>query len=239
MLDTIKELNPDVILIQELKCEDQVFPHIFFEHLGYNIKTYGQKSWNGVAIMSKYSVEDVSRGLPGTEDHGARMIEAVIDGRIRIINVYMPSGEAEDSPKFKIKLDWMNHFTKYIAPLLNSEEPVILGGDFNVAILDRDVWNVDQYKGSSISAPAARKIMNEWLDAGWVDTYRHFHPDKNDAWTWIGYRGGSIEKNRGLRLDYFLVNHAARPLLKHSDISIVPRTTDKPTDHLGVILELK
>jgi len=255
LLSTIRELNPDVILLQELKCTDEQFPHILFEHLGYNIKTFGQKSWNGVAVMSKFSIEDVSRGFPGTEDMGARMIEAVIDGRIRIINVYMPNGESEDSPKFRVKLDWMRAFTKHIAPYLHSEEPVIIAGDINVAIEDRDVWSPEQYRGSSISAEAAREIMREWLGVspaplgaggsrsetggGWIDCYRHFHPNKNDAWTWIGYRGGSIEKNRGLRLDYFLANHAARPLLKNCDITIVPRTTEKPTDHLGVLLEIK
>jgi exodeoxyribonuclease-3 len=151
----------------------------------------------------------------------------------------MPNGESIESPKFSVKIDWMRHFDDYIKPMLNSEEPVIIGGDFNVAIEDRDVWNPKQYEGSSISAPEAREIMQEWLDDGWLDCYRHFNPDIDNAWTWIGYRGGSIGKDHGLRLDYFLANHAARKLLKHCDIDMRPRLADKPTDHCGVVLELK
>lgn len=247
-IESLRQIGPDVVLVQETKVEDHAFPHILFEHLGYNVKTFGQKSWNGVAVFSKYSIEDVTRGLPGHAEPSARMMECVIDGRIRLINVYMPNGESIDSPKFPVKIDWMHHFTKHIAPLLNSEEPVIIGGDFNVAIEDRDVWNPKQYEGSSISAPQARKIMQEWLDGpaprslgegGWLDCYRHFNPDTNNAWTWIGYRSGSLNKDHGLRLDYFLVNHAARPLIKGCHIDMRPRTLDKPTDHCGLVLELK
>ena len=235
---SLREIAPDVVLVQETKVEDHVFPHILFEHLGYNIKTFGQKSWNGVAIFSKLSMEDVTRGLPGHADPAARMISSVIDGRIRVINVYMPNGESIDSPKFPGKIEWMEHFTRHIAPMLNSEEPVIIGGDFNVAIEDRDIWNPKQYEGSSISAPAARRIMKEWLDTGWEDCFRRFNPDAANAWTWIGYRGGSLEKENGLRLDYFLANRAAAGLVSGCAIDMRPRTAEKPTDHCGLVLEI-
>ncbi|MCL1785811.1 MAG: exodeoxyribonuclease III [Alphaproteobacteria bacterium] len=257
-LDSLRAINPDTVIVQETKVEDHAFPHILFEHLGYNVKTFGQKSWNGVAVFSKHSMEDVTRGLPGFADPSARMMECVIDGRVRLINVYMPNGESMDSPKFPVKIDWMHHFTKHIAPLLDSEEPVIIGGDFNVAIQDRDIWNPKQYEGSSISAPAAREIMAGWLggynsplggsrrdsvgggtNTGWLDCYRHFNPDTESPWTWIGYRGGSIEKDHGLRLDYFLANRAARHLIKGCHIDMTPRTVPKPTDHCGLVLELK
>ena len=228
----------DVILLQELKVEDNGFPHIVFEHLGYNMKTYGQKSWNGVAVFSKHPIEDTVRGLPGFSDPNARMLECVIDGRIRLINVYMPNGESIDSPKFPYKIEWMNHFTRHIAKLVDGEEPVIIGGDFNVAIEDRDVWNPKQYEGSSISAPAARKIMREWLDGGWLDCYRRFNPDEDKPWTWIGYRGGSLGKDNGLRLDYFLANHAAQKHVRGCHIDMRPRPDAKPTDHCGLVLEI-
>ncbi|MCL1891961.1 MAG: exodeoxyribonuclease III [Alphaproteobacteria bacterium] len=228
----------DVILLQELKVEDHGFPFIVFEHLGYNIKVFGQKSWNGVAVFSKHSIEDVVRGLPNYPDPAARFLECVIDGRIRLINVYMPNGESEESPKFQYKIEWMKHFGRHIAHYLKSEEPVILGGDFNVAIEDRDVWNPKQYEGSSISAPDARKIMQEWLDDGWLDCYRKYNPNEESPWTWIGYRGGSIGKDHGLRLDYFLANHAAQKLVKHCKIDPRPRMDAKPTDHCGLVLEI-
>ncbi|MDR0726814.1 MAG: exodeoxyribonuclease III [Rickettsiales bacterium] len=237
-MDILKKGEYDTILVQELKCEDSCFPHNLFDEYGYNIKVFGQKSYNGVAVFSKYSIEDVTRGLPNYADVNSRYIECVIDGRARIINVYMPNGEAIDSPKFPYKIEWMNHFTKHIEHYLNSEEPVVLAGDFNVAIEDRDVWNPPAYKGSSISAPAARAIMQKWLDAGWLDVWRHLHPDEV-GYTWYGYRGGNnVQKNQGLRLDYFLANKAAQKLVKDCEIDLEPRLHSKPTDHTGLMLKI-
>ncbi len=184
----------DTILVQELKCENSAFPEIMFDHTGYNIRVFGQKSYNGVAIFSKESIEDVVRGLPNFADTNSRFMECVVGGTLRIINVYMPNGESIDSPKFPYKIEWMNKFSEYIAPLLDSEEPVIIGGDFNVAIADADVWSPKNYVGSSISAPAARGVMGDWLNAGWIDSYRKFNPE-TIGYTWYGYRGfGSVDK---------------------------------------------
>lgn len=237
----------DTILVQELKCENSCFPHNLFDEYGYNVKIFGQKSWNGVAVFSKHSIEDVTMGLPNYPDPSARYIECLIDGRVRIINAYMPNGENEQSPKFPYKLEWMEHFGRHINQYLNSEEIVILGGDFNVAISDRDVWNPTAYRGSSISAPAARAIMQKWLDAGWLDAFRKFDPD-GIGYTWYGYRGGaggggkapggSVEKNHGLRLDYFLLNHTAQQHVKNCAVDMNPRLADKPTDHAGLSLTI-
>lgn len=228
----------DTILVQELKVDNANFPHNLFDSFGYNIKVFGQKSWNGVAVFSKHSIEDVIIGLPGCADVNARYIECVIDGHIRLINVYMPNGESVDSPKFQYKLDWMNIFTKHIEQYINSEEAVIIGGDFNVAIEDRDVWNPKNYVGSSISAPAARAIMQKWLDAGWLDTWRHLHPSET-GYTWYGYRGGdTVGKNQGLRLDYFLANKTAQKLIKDCEVDMEPRLATKPTDHCGLMLKI-
>ncbi|MDR1696734.1 MAG: exodeoxyribonuclease III [Rickettsiales bacterium] len=228
----------DTVLVQETKVDDASFPHIAFEHLPYNIKTFGQKSWNGVAIFSKLSIEDVTRGLPNFPDPNARIIECVLDGKYRVINVYMPNGESIDSPKFPYKIEWMQHFGDHIKHLFHSPEPVILAGDFNVAIRDADVWNPKQYEGSSISAPAARTEMQEWLNAGWTDEFLRFNENEKSPWTWIGYRGGSIQKDHGLRLDYFLTNAAATKLVRNCYIDRAPRMADKPTDHCGLVLDL-
>jgi len=228
----------ETILVQELKVETASFPHNLFDDFGYNIKVFGQKSWNGVAVFSKYSIEDVTMGMPNYPDINSRYIECLIDGRIRLINVYMPNGESEDSPKFQYKLEWMEKFTQHIKHFINSEEAVILAGDFNVAIEDIDIWNPVAYKGSSISAPAARKIMHEWLDNGWRDEWRHHHP-KDIGYTWYGYRGrDTVGNNQGLRLDYFLTNKTAQNMVKKCDIDLCPREHEKPTDHCGLILEI-
>ncbi|MDR0449366.1 MAG: exodeoxyribonuclease III [Rickettsiales bacterium] len=239
-LDFLAAAKPDVVLLQETKATDEQFPHILFDHLGYNVKTFGQKSWNGVAVLAKPSIEDFSRGLP-TLPHAAdaRMAECVVDGRVRVVNAYMPNGEAEDSPKFPYKIEWMKKFTEHIAPLLDDELPTILAGDFNVAIQDIDVWNPKAYEGSSISAPAARRIMQEWLDSGWTDAWREIHGKDKVGYTWIGYRGGSLEKGHGLRLDYFLLNKAARHMAKNIEIDLAPRRAAGASDHAPLVLDIK
>lgn len=237
-MDILRKNEYDTILVQELKVENANFPHNIFDEFGYNIKVFGQKSWNGVATFSKNSIEDVTMGLPTYPDVNARFLECVIDGRIRVINVYMPNGDCIESPKFPYKLEWMNAFTKYLEQYIDSEEPVIIGGDFNVAIKDRDIWNPRGYVGSSISAPAAREIMQQWLDMGWVDAWRNKHPNEID-YTWFGYRGrDTVGNNQGLRLDYFLCNKTAAKMVKNCEIDRAPRLADKTTDHCGLMLEI-
>lgn len=238
-IDILRAGEYDVIMVQELKVETPAFPQNLFDEYGYNIKVFGQKSWNGVAVFSKFSIEDVTRGMPGYADVNARFIECVIDGRVRIINVYMPNGDTVDSAKFPYKLDWMHAFTDYIAPYLTSPEPVVIGGDFNVAIEDRDVWRPANYVGIAIAAPQARAIMKSWLDAGWTDAWRTAHPDEV-GFTWYGYRGGdTVGKKQGLRLDYFLCNKAAAEMVRACEIDMAPRLAEKPTDHCGLALVLE
>lgn len=228
----------DTIMVQELKVETALFPHNLFDEYGYNIKVFGQKSWNGVATFSKHSIEDTTLGMPNYADPNARFLECVVDGRVRLINVYMPNGDKIDSPKFPYKLEWMRNFTQYIAQYLNSPEPVIIGGDFNVALTDADVWKPANYVGIAIAAPQAREIMQTWLDTGWTDVWRALHPGEID-YTWYGYRGGdTVGKKQGLRLDYFLANPAAMKMVKNCEIDIAPRMAAKPTDHCGLMLTL-
>jgi exodeoxyribonuclease-3 len=200
---------------------------------------FGQKSYNGVAIFSKFSIEDVTRGMPNYADVNARFMECVIDGRVRIINVYMPNGDTVDSPKFPYKLEWMNAFTEYISRYLDGEEPVIIGGDFNVALTDVDVWNPKNYIGIAIASPEARIIMQSWLSDGWVDVWRKLHPD-DVGYTWYGYRGrDTVGNGQGLRLDYFLVNRVAEKMIVDCDIDMGPRIAEKPTDHCGLAIKIK
>ncbi len=237
-IDILRGGEYDTILVQELKVDDANFPHNLFEEYGYNIRVFGQKSWNGVAVFSKFSIEDVTRGMPNFPDPNARFIECVVDGHVRIINVYMPNGDTVDSPKFPYKLDWMRAFTEYIKQYAASPEQVIIGGDFNVALTDMDVWKPANYVGIAIAAPAAREIMQEWLNAGWTDVWRAMHP--NDiGYTWYGYRGrDTVGNNQGLRLDYFLANASAMGAIKFCEIDKNPRMAQKPTDHCGLMLKM-
>ncbi len=238
-LEILRKGEYDTIMVQELKVENANFPHMLFDEFGYNVKVFGQKSWNGVATFSKDSIEDTILGLPNYADVNARFLECVVGGRVRLINVYMPNGDTVISSKFPYKLEWMRAFTDYISQYLDSPEPVVVGGDFNVAIEDRDIWKPKNYEGIAISAPAARDIMNEWLKAGWVDAWRMLHPDDVD-YTWYGYRGrDTVGNKQGLRLDYFLCNKTAAEMIKNCEIDLNPRLAEKPTDHCGLMLELK
>lgn len=238
-MDILRAGEYDTIMVQELKVETALFPHNLFDEYGYNIKVFGQKSWNGVAVFSKFSIEDTIRGMPNYADPNARFLECVINGQIRLINVYMPNGDTVESPKFPYKLEWMRAFGEYISQYLNSPEPVIIGGDYNVALRDNDVWKPANYVGIAIAAPEARDIMQSWLNAGWTDVWRTMHPDAV-GYTWYGYRGGdTIGKQQGLRLDYFLANPAAMQMIKNCEIDMSPRLAIKPTDHCGLMLTIK
>lgn len=237
-IDILRSGKYDTILVQELKVETAQFPHNLFEEYGYNIKVFGQKSWNGVAVFSKYSIEDTIRGMPNYADVNSRFIECVIDGRLRVINVYMPNGDTIDSPKFSYKMEWLRAFTDYISQYTNSDEAVIIAGDYNIALTDRDVWNPKNYEGIAIAAPAARAVMQQWLNNGWCDAWRKFHPD-GIGYTWYGYRGrDTVANNQGLRLDYFLCNATAMKSVRGCEIDLCPRNAEKPTDHCGLYLEI-
>lgn len=238
-IDILRTGQYDTIMVQELKVETALFPHTLFDEYGYNIKVFGQKSWNGVATFSKFSIEDTIRGMPNYADPNARFLECVVNGQIRLINVYMPNGDTVESPKFPYKLEWMRAFGEHISQYLNSPEPVVIGGDYNVALRDIDIWRPANYVGIAIAAPQAREIMQSWLNAGWTDVWRTMHPD-TVGYTWYGYRGGdTIGKQQGLRLDYFLANPAAMQMIKNCEIDMAPRLATKPTDHCGLALTIK
>lgn len=236
----LKDTQPDVVLLQEIKCMDEVFPRNEIELLGYNIETHGQKSYNGVAIISKHSIEDVVKGLPSfEEDEQARYIEAVIGGKIRICNIYAPNGNPIDTPKFPYKIKWHQKLNEHIGEVLKYDEPLIVTGDYNVAVTDREVYNPKAYAKDAITQPESRLEFNNLKALGFTDAYRTFHDDVDDAYSYWGYRGGCWPKGYGILLDYFLLNKKAMDLLVDCDIDKEPRSKEKPSDHTPVVLELK
>ncbi len=240
ILDWIKEFSPDVILMQEIKCETNVFPYMEFEDIGYNVKVFGQKSYNGVAILSRYSIEDVTVGLPTfTEDSQSRYIEAIIDGHIRVASVYAPNGNPVPSDKFEYKKEWMKRFNQHVQTLLKNDEGLIIGGDFNVALTDREIYNPKAFIDDAITQPESRQGMKELFNLGLSDCYRIFNPDNNKAYTYFGYRGGCFQKGYGILLDYFLVNNKAKDIIINAGIDLNPRSKEKPSDHTPLWIEIK
>lgn len=240
ILNWINEFSPDVILMQEIKCQTDAFPYMEFEDLGYNVSVFGQKTYNGVAILSRYSIEDTMTGLPTfPDDSSARYIEAVIDGRIRVASIYAPNGNPVPSDKFVYKQEWMEHLHEHLQSILQNDEAVILGGDFNVALTDREIYNPKAFEDDAITQPESRKAMNDLFEMGLVDTYRKFYPDNEKAYTYFGYRGGCFQKGYGILLDYFLVNQKALDLITDAGIDTTPRGNEKPSDHTPLWIELK
>ncbi|MBP3615778.1 MAG: exodeoxyribonuclease III [Alphaproteobacteria bacterium] len=240
ILDWIDEFSPDVILMQEIKCETDVFPYMEFEDKGYNVKAFGQKSYNGVAILSRFSIEDVTTGLPTfPSDTSARYIEAVIDGHIRIASVYAPNGNPVPSEKFEYKKEWMEHFIEHIKSLMNNDEELIIGGDFNVALTDREIYNPKAFEDDAITQPESREGMKKLFDLGLIDSYRIFNPDNDKAYSYFGYRGGCFQKGYGILLDYFLINEKAKSIITNAGIDTSPRGREKPSDHTPLWIEVK
>lgn len=240
ILNWINKFSPDVILMQELKCQDESFPLLEFADIGYTAKVFGQKSYNGVAILSRYSIENVVFGLPTFEnDPSARYIEALIDGRITVASVYAPNGNPVPGVKFEYKLEWMKCFNAHIKNLMKNNEPLILGGDFNVALTDREIYNPQAFADDAITQPESRQAMQELFDLGLSDTYRIFHPSDDKAYTYFGYRGGCFQKGLGILLDYFLVNDEAKKIITDAGINLEPRGNEKPSDHTPLWIEVK
>ena len=239
----LKKNSPDILFLQELKCINELFPKDELKKIGYYSYINGQKAWNGVAIVSNKKLDITNNKIPTFKnDINARFIETNlkinnIKKNIKLINIYLPNGNPIDSDKFIYKLDWMKKFNKYISNLIDSNFPVIIGGDFNVIPTDDDVYNPLYFKDDACAHPETRKLYRLLLNLGFTDTVKKFIPGKTN-WTYWGYRGGGWQKGNGLRIDHFLTTPEITDIIKNVSIDRKPRGLEKPSDHTPVILEL-
>ena len=207
LIDYLTESSVDVLCLQELKTIDEGFPREEVEALGYHIETHGQKTYNGVAILSKFPIEDVLRGLPGDDsDEQARYIEATING-VRIASIYLPNGNPVDTEKFPYKLGWMDRLISHAEKLLTSETPVVLSGDYNVIPQDEDCYDAKAWEGDALTRPESRHKFRQLLNMGYTDAYRSFTPDIN--YTFWDYQRGAWQKDNGIRIDHLLLSPQA------------------------------
>lgn len=236
----LKERQPDIVCLQELKCEDDAFPRQPIEDLGYNIAVHGQKTFNGVAILSKYRLDDVLKGLPGDEsDSQARYIEAVAstgDGALRVASLYLPNGNPLGTDKFPYKLAWMERLTARAAALLRYEEPLILAGDYNVIPTDRDCKDPAAWTGDALAQPESRQALRRLLHLGLTDSLRAV-TDAADRYTFWDYQAGAWQRNNGIRIDHLLVSPKAADRLNSVRIDKYLRGQEKPSDHVPVVAE--
>ena len=238
VLEWLGSAAPDVALLQEIKTVAESFPELEIGDLGYNIAVCGQKSYNGVAILSKPPIEDVLMRLPGDDaDDQARYIEAVVGG-VRVASIYLPNGNPVDSPKFPYKLGWMERLYDHVGELLDLEEAFVLGGDYNVAPEDRDVYDPAAWAGDALCRPDTRAHYRAVVHLGLTDAYRALHPDAAGAYTFWDYQKGRWQRDEGLRIDHLLLSPQAADRLEACDIDRDPRGRDKPSDHTPVWCQL-
>ena len=232
--------QPDVVCLQEIKSVDDAFPREVFEGMGYRVETHGQKSFNGVAILSKLPLEDVVRGLPGdAADEQARWIEATVMGRrpVRVCGLYLPNGNPAPGPKYDYKLAWMARMEARVRDLLALEEPVVFCGDYNVIPQDADAAKPELWKDDALALPASRAAFRRLLALGLTDAFRAREPGPGHYTFW-DYQAGAWERNNGIRIDHLLLSPQAADLLTGAQIDKQVRAGDKPSDHVPVWITL-
>jgi len=236
--------QPDVVCLQEIKTIDEAFPRMEIEALGYNIETHGQKSYNGVAILSKHPIEDVAPRLPGGDnDEQARYIEAVISapqGPFRVASIYLPNGNpvrAEDgklTEKYKYKLKWMQRLKEHIAIILKHEEPLILAGDYNVIPEAKDVHDPKEWEGDAAYRPETHAAWCALLNLGLTESFEQLD-GREGQYTFWDYQRGAWQNNLGIRIDHLLLSPQAADKLTALRIDKNVRDGVKPSDHVPVI----
>lgn len=238
LLNLLHKESYDVVLLQEIKCQEESFPFEVFEALGYTCAVYGQKSYNGVAILSKHSLEDVTKGLGTfTDDPQARYIEAVVAGRFRVASVYIPNGQSKSSEKFIYKMAFLEKFHEHLKGLLAYGEICLIGGDFNIAPTDEDISDLSKWKGEVMCTPQERGWYNSYLNLGYIDCLKETF-DSPTPYTWWDYRSGSWPRNQGLRIDHFLASPQAFDKMGQSGILTPIRGLEKTSDHAPIWVEL-
>ncbi|HEM46960.1 MAG TPA: exodeoxyribonuclease III [Alphaproteobacteria bacterium] len=235
VLEWLQEAGPNIALLQEIKTLDDSFPRLEIEDLGYNVATHGQKTYNGVAILAKHPIEDVMRGLPGGDDQ-ARYIEATV-GDLRVASIYLPNGNPVDSDKFPYKLSWMERLFAHVRDtLLPSEQPFVLGGDYNVAPADLDVYDAKAWADDALCRVESRNRFRALIHLGLTEAWRALHAES--AYTFWDYQGGRWSRDEGLRIDHLLLSPRAADRLDGCEIDRTPRGRDKASDHTPVWCEI-
>lgn len=233
----LEKNDVDVLAIQETKCLDEQFPYDAFISLGYEVLVSGQKTYNGVAILSKSEGMDVITDIEGYEDPQRRILAATIDG-IRIVNLYVPNGQSMDSDKFQYKLEWFDAVTQFVAEQKEQYSKVVVLGDFNIAPTDDDTWDPKVWQETVLVSHQERTALNRLLRLGFVDSFRMFKQPQ-DSFSWWDYRGGSFRQNKGLRIDLVLLSSALVESCRNSSIDKTPRSWGRPSDHAPAFVVLK
>ena len=232
--------KPDILMMQEIKTEDLNFPYDEFSSMDYESHVFGQKSYNGVAIISKHKLTNIKTDLIKDKLKQSRIISAELSYQkkiIQLINIYTPNGNPVDTDKYDYKKDWLDTLIKQLRSILKKNPNIILGGDFNIIPAAEDVYNVKSFEDDALYRLEIRKKFREMINLGFNDAYRHFYDDK-EGYTFWDYMRGAWQKNNGMRIDHFLVSNSMIDKIKSININKDPRGREKPSDHTPIEIKL-
>ncbi|VUX55594.1 Exodeoxyribonuclease III [uncultured Woeseiaceae bacterium] len=235
VLEWLASAEPDVLVLQEIKQVSEAFPETSFVEAGYQAVASGQKTYNGVAVISRKPSADHVTDFPGFEDPQRRILASTIDG-VRVINLYVPNGHSVGSEKYEYKLGWLAALNVFLKDQLKTHDKLVVLGDFNIAPEDRDVYDAEKWGDDILCSPLEREALGELLKLGLTDVYRNFEqPEK--AFSWWDYRRAGFQRNAGLRIDLILTSDTMTAACQASYIDREPRTWERPSDHTPVIAE--
>ena len=240
ILNYLKTSKPDILLIQEIKTEEKNFPFSDFDNLGYTSHVFGQKSYNGVAFLSKIKIDKVDINFLKDKNKQSRIIVGNFKNQskiITLINIYVPNGNPIETEKYEYKKYWYNSFINKIKKTLEKNKNIIIGGDFNIIPEEIDVFDYKKYENDALFKLEMRKKFRELINLGFQDIYRYFYKDIQEYTFW-DYMASSWQKNHGMRIDHFLVSHNLLKTIKNVNINKKPRSKIKPSDHTPIELEL-
>lgn len=240
LADFLRDQQPEVVCLQELKVPDEVFPFEVIRGLGYEVVTFGQKTYNGVAILSRLPMTEVLTGLPyapeGDDEALQRRLISARVGGIRVINVYVPNGQAVGSDKFRFKLSWYTRLKRFLSESFSPDEPLVLLGDFNVAPDERDVWDAAELEGEICFSPDERAALRDLQAWGLTDSFRLHHQEAG-AFTWWDYRQAAFRRNRGMRIDHILITEPLVARCRKVWVEIDLRKLEQASDHAPIVAE--
>jgi len=245
VLAWLQSHQPDLLCLQETKVDDPLFPQTAFESIGYRVSFHGQKSYNGVALISRTPLDDVRCGfigeLPGDPEAGElggqkRVISALLDG-VRVVNLYVPNGSSLTSDKYPYKLKWLNCLKRYREAAQERDEPLCIVGDFNIGMEARDIHDPERLTGGIMASDAERTALKEALGEGMVDVFRAFEPDAGH-WSWWDYRSGAWNRDSGWRIDHIYLSEDLLDLARSCVIHKQERGKEQPSDHAPVVVDL-
>ncbi len=240
ILNYIKDSNPDILFLQEIKTQNENFPSETFKEHGYNSYVFGQKSYNGVAFLSKSKIGNVKNDFIKDKLKQSRIITGEIvlsKKKIKLINIYVPNGNPVDTEKYEYKKNWLTSFIKKVKKELTANSNLIISGDFNIIPETIDVYDYKRYENDALFRLEIRKKYRELINLGFNDIYRHFNKSKQEYTFW-DYFAGSWQKNYGMRIDHFLVSNNLLENIKSININKKPRSKTKPSDHTPIELEI-